>query len=345
MMKLWQSAIGRAFLTAALAAVFISSGLLWAVEHPRDTGSDWSGVATIVRAAGTGVGECQFFSSAPPALTVSAAYPCRLDASRGQYVFIDNTTLAATQSGTWTVNTTLPFDTSASSQAGAAGTGVGVFGWDSTGSVERRVNVDGSGRTIAVGAGTAGSPGGGVLSVQGVSSGQALPISGNVGITGTLPAFASTPAFTISGTLPAFASTPAFTISGTLPAFAAQPTVYAQPMVGTLIPANGTAPKSALGCTNIIPTLASPTLPTVLVDINFISPTQLPSGASLEIFDETTATCSSGGTKIQLSTGQIGAGFRLGSPIVLSSGLSYQINTPGSFTFGTGYGLRFRTIP
>jgi hypothetical protein len=38
-----------------------------------------------------------------------------------------------------------------------------------------------------------------------------------VGLTGTLPAFASTPAFTISGTLPAFAAIPTFSINQTTP--------------------------------------------------------------------------------------------------------------------------------
>lgn len=45
----------------------------------------------------------------------------------------------------------------------------------------------------------------------------------NVSLTGSLPGFATTPAFTISGSLPGFATTPAFTISGSLPAFATTP--------------------------------------------------------------------------------------------------------------------------
>lgn len=115
--------------------------------------------------------------------------------------------------------------------------------------------------------------------------------------------------------------------------------------VGTLFPSIGTAPFNQITCKNVISSLSTPT---VLVDVNFISPTSLPPGASLEIFDETTANCNTTGTPgatIVLSTGQIGAGYKLGSPITLSSGLSYQINTPGSFIFGTGYGIRFRTTP
>jgi len=45
------------------------------------------------------------------------------------------------------------------------------------GTTARFVSVDSSGRQVLVGAGTAGSPTGGVVSVQGVSGGQALPIS------------------------------------------------------------------------------------------------------------------------------------------------------------------------
>lgn len=117
------------------------------------------------------------------------------------------------------------------------------------------------------------------------------------------------------------------------------------PPLGTQYPAIGTAPLTATGCTNVISSLSQPT---VLVDANFISPTQLPSGASLEIFDESSAICNSSGTvgaTIVLSTGQIGAGFRLGAPIRLSQGLSYRINNPGGFSFATGYGMRFRTVP
>jgi hypothetical protein len=40
------------------------------------------------------------------------------------------------------------------------------------------LQVDSSARTIVVGAGTAGTPAGGIMSVQGVSGGQAVPVSG-----------------------------------------------------------------------------------------------------------------------------------------------------------------------
>lgn len=53
-----------------------------------------------------------------------------------------------------------------------------IAGSDGTNS--RYVTIDSSGRFITAGAGTAGTPAGGVLSIQGVSGGQAVPISGTV---------------------------------------------------------------------------------------------------------------------------------------------------------------------
>lgn len=53
----------------------------------------------------------------------------------------------------------------------------GFLGLVLDGSTVRFVAGDGSGRPIVVGAGTAGTPGGGVVSIQGVSSGTAVPIS------------------------------------------------------------------------------------------------------------------------------------------------------------------------
>lgn len=50
----------------------------------------------------------------------------------------------------------------------------------SDGSNTRYIALDSSGRTILVGAGSAGTPAGGVLSIQGVAGGQSLPVSGTV---------------------------------------------------------------------------------------------------------------------------------------------------------------------
>lgn len=60
----------------------------------------------------------------------------------------------------------------------------------SDGSFIRTLKADSSGRLITVGLGTAGTPTGGVLSIQGVSGGQAIPISGTV--TATNPSVSTT---------------------------------------------------------------------------------------------------------------------------------------------------------
>jgi len=64
--------------------------------------------------------------------------------------------------------TSIPTDTSAIIMAGSDGTN------------SRYLSVDASGRQLVVGAGTAGTPVGGVLTVQGISGGQVIPVSGTV---------------------------------------------------------------------------------------------------------------------------------------------------------------------
>lgn len=56
----------------------------------------------------------------------------------------------------------------------------GIISAGSDGTNARFISVDSSGRTISVGAGVAGTPTGGVLSIQGVASGTPMPISGTV---------------------------------------------------------------------------------------------------------------------------------------------------------------------
>lgn len=53
----------------------------------------------------------------------------------------------------------------------------------SDGTNSRYLLVDSSGRPVMVGAGTAGSPSGGVVSIQGVASGTVVPVSGTIGAT------------------------------------------------------------------------------------------------------------------------------------------------------------------
>jgi hypothetical protein len=62
----------------------------------------------------------------------------------------------------------------------------------SDGTDSRFFTLDTSGRIVAVGAGTAGTPTGGVLSIQGVSGGTAVPVSGTV--TATNPSVSTTAA-------------------------------------------------------------------------------------------------------------------------------------------------------
>jgi len=66
--------------------------------------------------------------------------------------------------------------------------GLLLMGSDGTNS--RYITVDSSGRAVIAGAGVAGTPAGGVLSIQGVASGTAVPISGTV--TATNPSVGST---------------------------------------------------------------------------------------------------------------------------------------------------------
>ena len=72
-----------------------------------------------------------------------------------------------------------------------------VAGTDGTNA--RTMSVDTSGRPIFVGAGTAGTPAGGVISIQGVAGGQAIPVSGSItasnasiGTTGSAPPASAT---------------------------------------------------------------------------------------------------------------------------------------------------------
>lgn len=76
-----------------------------------------------------------------------------------------------------------------SGSATPASTPALMFG-GSDGANTRYILVDGSGRTVAVGAGVAGTPAGGVISIQGVAGGTTVPISGtltaNIGTTNGL---------------------------------------------------------------------------------------------------------------------------------------------------------------
>ena len=66
----------------------------------------------------------------------------------------------------------------------------GIIFMGSDGTNSRYVTVDSSGRVLSVGAGVAGTPAGGVLSIQGVGGGTAVPVSGTV--TATNPSVGAT---------------------------------------------------------------------------------------------------------------------------------------------------------
>ena len=66
----------------------------------------------------------------------------------------------------------------------------GVMVMGSDGTLSRFISTDTSGRTVVVGAGVAGTPAGGVLTIQGVAGGTAIPISGS--ITATNPSVGTT---------------------------------------------------------------------------------------------------------------------------------------------------------
>ena len=106
---------------------------------------------------------------------------------------------AVTQSGgPWSVSGTVTVQQSTPSNlqgevgglaaAGSAPVGnpVQIGGWDGTDI--RTLSTDASGHAIIVGDGTAGTPAGGVVSIQGVSGGTVVPISGSVTASGTVTA-------------------------------------------------------------------------------------------------------------------------------------------------------------
>ena len=102
-----------------------------------------------------------------------------------------------------------------------------------------------------IGSGTAGSPGTAVLTVQGISGGTAVPISGSVGLTGTLPAFGSTPSVN-QGTSP-------WIVAGGGTAGSPGTAVLTVQGVGsgTAMPISGTVSLSANSQANAVPQATS----------------------------------------------------------------------------------------
>src|SRR5574338_1620325 len=75
----------------------------------------------------------------------------------------------------------------------------------------RTILIDSSGRQVVVGAGTAGSPAGGVITIQGDAAGTAVPVSGTVAVSsvgGTVAVTQSTSPWVVSGTVTSNQGTP-----------------------------------------------------------------------------------------------------------------------------------------
>lgn len=112
------------------------------------------------------------YNSAAPTLSNTQFSPLQLDAS-------GNLNVNVKAGGS---STTFPY-TYTAAQTATSASFLGVGGYDGT--HFQPFTTDTSGRPVVVGAGTAGSAAGGVLTVQGSSSGTAVPVSGTV--TATAP--------------------------------------------------------------------------------------------------------------------------------------------------------------
>lgn len=143
-----------------------------------------------------------------------------------------------------------------------------------------------------VGVGTAGTPSGGVISVQGVASGTAVPVSG------TVTANAGTGTFTVSGTVTANAGTGNFNVIGTGTAGTpATGVVTVQGIAsGTAIPVSGTVTANAgTGNFNVVGTGTAGTPATGVVSVQGIASgtalsVSLASGATVNIFSSVAGT-------------------------------------------------------
>jgi hypothetical protein len=141
----------------------------------------------------------------------------------------------------------------------------GLISMGSDGTNSRYILVDSSGRTVSVGAGTAGTPSGGVFSVQGVAGGTNLPVtvSGTATVSGTVTANQGT-ANTIANSWPV-EMTDGTNILGT----AAHP-VRIDPTGTTTQPVSGTVTANAgSGNFAVVQATASNLNATVVASGNF----------------------------------------------------------------------------
>lgn len=222
--------------------------------------------------------------------------------------------------------TAIPAGTSALLLAGSDGTNARYF------------SVDSSGRPVYVGAGTAGSPSGGVLSIQGVSGGVAMPISITTGTVDT----------TASGALGALNATVSIALAGT---YGVGMQLAAGTLIGTIVPE-----VSFDGGTTWVatffddPTLGNKTTNIVFASSNTATARSLyvPAGASnarvrVSAFTSGTASCSVRSTLIVeppvLFSGQATAAL---PPTMIQIGAAVATSAP-TYTTGTLNALSLTT--
>jgi hypothetical protein len=134
-----------------------------------------------------------FYNTALPTISNTQFSPFQVDSS-GRLIINCSTGCSG--------SSTFPYGTGAA-QTGTANSFLGTAYWD--GAHVQPGLADTSGRAVTVGAGTAGTPVGGVVSVQGVASGTAVPVSGTFWqttqpVSGTVTANAGTGNFNVIGT-------------------------------------------------------------------------------------------------------------------------------------------------
>jgi hypothetical protein len=128
--------------------------------------------------------------------TTSASLPVTIASNQSNLVVVGNLTH----------NNAAPTTTNIGALVAVASTSAPTY----TNTDQVLLSTDLAGNLRIAGAGTAGTPSGGVVSIQGVASGTVVPISG------TVTANAGTGTFTVSGTVTANAGTGTFTVAGGL---------------------------------------------------------------------------------------------------------------------------------
>ncbi len=138
----------------------------------------------------------------------------------------------------------------------------------------RTILIDSTGRQVVVGAGTAGTPAGGVITIQGDPAGTAVPVSGTVAVSsvgGTVAVTQSTSPWVVSGTVTANQGTPnslanswPITITdgyGNIQGSAVNP-VYVTGSITASNPSVGTDDAAALGFDTQVGGIVSTAAPT-----------------------------------------------------------------------------------